>query len=70
VPKHEVSSIRSQVVYLKLLKAEASFAHLEDAQPTLAKGLQTLLDYPSDDVEDVFGLSFEVEYSFFDTVRP
>jgi hypothetical protein len=58
----------SQVTYKKLLNGTPTFEDLQDAQPSLAKGLQALLDYDGDDVADVFCRTFEVEYRFFDTV--
>lgn len=42
---------------------------MKSAFPELAKGLQTLLDYEGADVEDVFSLSFEVEYDYFGELR-
>jgi HECT-domain (ubiquitin-transferase) len=57
------------VAYKKLLDGAPTFADLADAQPSLAKGLQALLDYDGDDVADVFCRTFEVEYRLFDTVR-
>lgn len=57
------------VAYKKLLNGEPTFEDLEDASPSLARGLRALLDYDGDDVEDVFCRTFEVEYKLFDTVR-
>jgi hypothetical protein len=34
-------------------------------RPSVAKGLQSLLDYEADDLEDVFCLSFEATYESF-----
>jgi hypothetical protein len=56
-------------MYKKLLNGRPTLTDLRDAQPSLAKGLQALLDYEGDDVESVFCHTFEVEYVFFDSVR-
>lgn len=58
------------VTYKKLLRGTPTLADLADAQPSLARGLQALLDYDGDDVADVFCRTFEVEYTALDTVRP
>lgn len=59
-----------QVAYKKLLNGTPTFADLADAQPTLAKGLQALLEYDGDDLADVFCRTFEIEYRFLDSVPP
>eukprot|EP00892_Ulva_mutabilis_P004770 jgi/Ulvmu1/2665/UM014_0121.1 len=55
------------VVYKKLLNGVPMFVDLMDAQPSLAKGLQALLQYDGDDVEDVFCRTFEAEFDVLDT---
>lgn len=57
------------MAYKKLINGTPTFADLQDAFPSLAKGLKQLLDYPGSDVADVFCRTFEVEYRVFDTVR-
>lgn len=59
-----------QVVYKKLLNGVPTFVDLMDAQPSLAKGLQALLQYDGDDVADVFCRTFEAEFNVLDAVRP
>lgn len=51
-----------------MLNGTPTFADLQDAFPTLARGLKQLLDYPGDDVTDVFCRTFEVDYKVFDEV--
>lgn len=58
-----------QVLYKKLLNGVPTFVDLMDAQPSLAKGLQALLQYDGDDVQDVFCRTFEAEFDVLDTVR-
>jgi len=50
------------VTYRKLLGSKATFEDLKEVAPAVASGLQKLLDYGEGDVEDVFGLCFQVEY--------
>lgn len=47
-------------LYRKLLKQKVTLNDLKDLSPTLAKGLNDLLLYEGDDMEDVFCLTFEV----------
>lgn len=58
-----------QVTYKKLLNGTPTFGDLEDAQPSLARGLKALRDYQGDDLEVVFCRTFEVEYRVFDQAR-
>lgn len=53
------------VVYKKLLGHTPTFADLKELRPMLAKGIQQLLDYDGDDVEDVFCLTFQTEHDMF-----
>ena len=49
-------------LYRKLLDFPVtSLEHIEDGWPVLARGLRQLQDWTSDDVEDVFSLSYVVE---------
>eukprot|EP00798_Chlamydomonas_sp_ICE-L_P014653 gene14653-20687_t len=52
------------VVYKKLLGEQPTFDDLAEAQPSLAKGLQQLLDF-NGDVENTFCSTFSVEVDFF-----
>lgn len=51
-----------RVVYRMLLGQEPSLADLAQFRPDMARGLQSLLDYDGDDVEDVFCLDFSAVY--------
>jgi hypothetical protein len=57
-----------QVAYKKLLNGSPTLNDLEDAQPTLAKGLKSMLEYDGDAFQDIFCRTFEVEYCVFDSV--
>lgn len=50
------------VVYRKLLGRRGTFHDLQDWNPSLANGLQQLLDYKGDDMEEVFVQSFRITY--------
>lgn len=50
------------VVYRKLLGRKGTYHDLQDWNPSLAKGLQQLLDYKGDDMEQVFVQSFRITY--------
>ncbi|KAJ1912086.1 hypothetical protein IWQ60_009830, partial [Tieghemiomyces parasiticus] len=50
-------------MYKKLLGQAVGLDDLAAFDPTLARGLRQLLDYPGDDVEDVFDRTFQVSYS-------
>ncbi|ORY07999.1 hypothetical protein K493DRAFT_201530, partial [Basidiobolus meristosporus CBS 931.73] len=51
--------------YKKLLNIPVDFDDLKALRPSLAKGLQMLLDYDGDDLEDVFCRDFVGEYEVF-----
>ncbi|KAL7750380.1 putative E3 ubiquitin-protein ligase [Sorochytrium milnesiophthora] len=51
--------------YKKLLGLPVGMADLAIMRPSLAQGLQALLDYPGDDVEEVFCRDFVGEYESF-----
>lgn len=55
--------------YKLLLGQPVGHADLRGAAPELARGLETLLAYTGDDVEDVFCLSFSASYDVFGEVR-
>lgn len=48
------------VIFRKLFGAPYTFDDLKDLKPSLGKGLQQLLDYEGDDLEEVFSLNFTV----------
>lgn len=50
------------VVYRKLLGRKGTFHDLLDWNPVLATGLQQLLDYKGDDMEEVFMQTFRITY--------
>ena len=58
------------VIYSYLLNPEyePTFEDLRGAFPALAQGLQQVLDYPGEDVEEVFCLSFAVSVEHFGSV--
>ncbi|KAK0090592.1 hypothetical protein PV325_010558 [Microctonus aethiopoides] len=47
-------------LYKKLLHEPVTFSDLKDLSPTLANSLQSILDYNEPDIEEVFGIYFEV----------
>lgn len=53
------------VLYKKLLKQKPTLKDLQDLSPTLAKGLQNLLDYDGEDLENTFFLTFEVSVEHY-----
>ncbi|KAJ3119928.1 putative E3 ubiquitin-protein ligase [Nowakowskiella sp. JEL0407] len=56
-------------VYKKLLRHPAnSLEDLRILKPSLANGLQKLLEYENDDVEGVFGLDFVAEYEAYGSI--
>ncbi|KAK9728614.1 putative E3 ubiquitin-protein ligase, variant 3 [Basidiobolus ranarum] len=54
--------------YKKLLNIPVDFDDLKTLRPALAKGLQALLDYDNDDLEEVFCRDFVGEYEVFGDV--
>ncbi|GAX80909.1 hypothetical protein CEUSTIGMA_g8344.t1 [Chlamydomonas eustigma] len=56
------------VVYKKLLGQHPTLADLAEAQPSLAKGLQQLLDFEGD-VENTFCRTFDVEYEYYGVMK-
>lgn len=57
------------LVYKKLLDIKTSYDDLKEVDPALAHGLDQLLQYPGDDVEEVFCRTFEVQSDFYGEVR-
>ncbi|XP_068631040.1 probable E3 ubiquitin-protein ligase HERC4 isoform X2 [Battus philenor] len=57
------------VLYKKLLGESIMLDDLSDLYPTLANSLKSLLEYPDDDVEEVFSLCFAVNTIVFDEVQ-
>ncbi|XP_038223084.1 probable E3 ubiquitin-protein ligase HERC4 isoform X2 [Zerene cesonia] len=57
------------VLYKKLLGESVMLDDLSDLYPTLANSLKHLLDYPDEDVEDVFSLCFAVNTVVFDQIQ-
>jgi E3 ubiquitin-protein ligase HERC4 len=53
------------VLYKKLLNEKPELSDLKDLSPELAQSMQSILDYQGNDMEDVFGLSFEVSRTYF-----
>ncbi|KAJ1966594.1 hypothetical protein IWQ62_002370 [Dispira parvispora] len=49
-------------LYKKLMNRPVGLADLRALDPSLAQGLQTLLDYDGDDLEEVFDRTFQVTY--------
>lgn len=52
----------SMVVYKKLLGRRGTFHDLADWNPSLYRGLQELLAYTGDDIEEVFMQTFRISY--------
>ncbi|CAL8090810.1 unnamed protein product [Calicophoron daubneyi] len=50
------------VLYRKLCGKLGTYEDLKDARPDLIPGLQALLDYEEDDIEDAFGCFFVIYY--------
>ncbi|CAH2105537.1 unnamed protein product [Euphydryas editha] len=57
------------VLYKKILGESVMLDDLSDLYPTLASSLRHLLDYPDDDVEEVFCLCFAVNTEVFDQIQ-
>eukprot|EP01103_Thecamoeba_quadrilineata_P015351 TRINITY_DN4826_c0_g1_i1.p1 TRINITY_DN4826_c0_g1~~TRINITY_DN4826_c0_g1_i1.p1 ORF type:complete len:739 (-),score=109.74 TRINITY_DN4826_c0_g1_i1:90-2132(-) len=53
------------VIYKKLIGEKPTFEDLKESHPSLANGLQKLLDYTGEDIEEVFGSSFQIQYDNF-----
>jgi ubiquitin-protein ligase E3 A len=52
-------------LYKKLLGAPVGLVDLRSVSPALAAGIQAVAEYPGDDVEDIFGLTFSAAYDAF-----
>ncbi|KAM3967385.1 HECT and RLD domain containing E3 ubiquitin ligase 4 [Aphomia sociella] len=57
------------VLYKKLLGESVMLDDLMDLYPTLANSLKSLLEYPDDDVEEVFSLCFAVNTEVFGQIE-
>ncbi|XP_021187331.1 probable E3 ubiquitin-protein ligase HERC3 isoform X2 [Helicoverpa armigera] len=57
------------VLYKKLLEEAVMLDDLSDLYPTLANSLKSLLDYPDEDVEEVFSLCFAVNTEVFGQIQ-
>jgi ubiquitin-protein ligase E3 A len=57
------------LVYKKLLDDPLSIKDIEIAMPQLGKGLRQLLEYPGDDVEEIYQRNFEYSYEVFGEVK-
>ncbi|CAB3239386.1 unnamed protein product [Arctia plantaginis] len=57
------------VLYKKLLEEAIMLDDLSDIYPTVANSLKSLLDYPDEDVEDVFSLCFAVNTEVFGEIQ-
>ncbi|KAK2715685.1 ubiquitin-protein ligase E3A-like [Artemia franciscana] len=51
------------VVYRKLLDAKGTFEDLEDFDPVLFRTLSEMLEYPGDDFDDIYMMTFRVAYT-------
>lgn len=47
-------------LYKKLLNEPVGLVDLKDLSPSMANSLKSLLDYDGDDMQDVFGLAFDI----------
>lgn len=56
-------------LYKKLLKEPVILSDLKGLSPNMANSLQSLLEYDEDDLEEVFGLTFEITREVFGEVR-
>ncbi len=54
-----------KVVYKKLINVATTLEDLHDVNPDLLDGLKKLLAYEGGDVEDVFGLTFQIAYDMY-----
>ncbi|CAH0605431.1 unnamed protein product [Chrysodeixis includens] len=57
------------VLYKKLLEEAVMLDDLSDLYPTLANSLKSLLEYPDEDVEEVFSLCFAVNTEVFGQIH-
>ncbi|XP_073943044.1 HECT and RLD domain containing E3 ubiquitin ligase 4 isoform X2 [Choristoneura fumiferana] len=56
-------------LYKKVLGESIMLDDISDLYPTLANSLKSLLEYPDDDVEDVYSLCFAVNTVVFDQIQ-
>ncbi|XP_072939555.1 probable E3 ubiquitin-protein ligase HERC4 isoform X2 [Epargyreus clarus] len=57
------------VLYKKILGEAVMMDDISDLYPTLANSLKSLLEYPDEDVEEVFDLCFAVNSVVFDQIQ-
>jgi len=58
-----------EIVYKKLMAVRPTLNDLRDVDPELMGNLEKLLAYQGDDVEDLFGLTFQVSYDAYGEER-
>ncbi|KAM6265683.1 putative E3 ubiquitin-protein ligase HERC4 [Porphyrio hochstetteri] len=56
-------------LYKKLLNKKPSLDDLKELMPDVGRGMQHLLDYPEDDIEDAFCLNFTITVENFGTTE-
>ncbi|KAM6130610.1 putative E3 ubiquitin-protein ligase HERC4 isoform 2-T3 [Phoenicopterus ruber ruber] len=56
-------------LYKKLLNKKPSLDDLKELMPVVGRGMQQLLDYPEDDIEEAFGLNFTITVENFGTTE-
>ncbi|NXU83834.1 HERC4 ligase, partial [Xiphorhynchus elegans] len=56
-------------LYKKLLNKKPSLDDLKELMPDVGRGLQQLLDYPEDDIEEAFCLNFTITVENFGTTE-
>lgn len=56
-------------LYKKLLKEPVTLSDLKGLSPTMANSLQSLIDYDGSDLQDVFGLFFEITREVYGELR-
>ncbi|KAL3877452.1 hypothetical protein ACJMK2_035156 [Sinanodonta woodiana] len=58
-----------QALYKKLLKRSPNLEDMKELVPSVGRGLENLLEYPDENVEEAFGLTFEVTQECFGLVE-
>uniref|UniRef100_A0A7S4I2I9 HECT-type E3 ubiquitin transferase n=1 Tax=Vannella robusta TaxID=1487602 RepID=A0A7S4I2I9_9EUKA len=54
-----------KVLYKKLMGISVGFDDVKEVEPTVWKNLNELHEYSGDDMEEVFGLNFQVMYDYY-----
>lgn len=57
------------VVWKKVMGVDPSFEDLKTVDPQLFEGLQKILAYQQDDMDEQFGINFQVSYDYFGEKR-